>query len=99
MDHDFQYRRCGWVRAGLVGFVLLTCVRVWVGPGAVLPVADAQIPNPAAQRNAAVKEARRTNLLLTEIKQILEVGVLNVRMAGADNPAGAESAPTARRPG
>ena len=65
--------------------VLLTCLRVWVGPVSMLDEAQAQIPDSALQRKLLLEEARQTNRLLTEIKQLLRKGTLNVRIQGADN--------------
>lgn len=66
-------------------FVLVTCLRVWVGPAPVLESAKAQIPDSAQQRNQMIEAAKRTSELLAEIKHILASGTLNVRIAGADN--------------
>lgn len=66
-------------------FVLLTCLRVWVGPFPILREARAQIPDSGLQRKLLLEEAQRTNQLLSDIKRILESGDLNVRIKGADN--------------
>lgn len=65
-------------------FVLLTCLRIWTGPLALESSAKAQLPNPAAQRANALAETRRTNELLTEIRDLLQKGTLHVRLEQAD---------------
>lgn len=80
------------LRMAFFAFVLLTCVRVWTGPGQWEPTAQAQIPDAGLQRKQAIEEARRTNQLLSEIREILSDGVLNVRVQSADNPPGAQPA-------
>jgi len=72
-----------WIAA-----VLLTCVRVWVAPGPILPQAQAQIPDPAVQRNLALQEARRTNQLLEKLIETLETQTLKVRIEDADKSKG-----------
>ncbi len=70
-----------------VAFVILTCLRVWVGP----VNAQAQRPRPtvlpdsALQRNLQLKELQRSNELLSEIRNILTSQTLKVRIEGADN--------------
>jgi len=66
--------------------LLLTCFRVWTGPEPLLPKAQAQIPDSAAQRQKLIEEVQRANELLTQIKDALTDGTLNVRLRGADNP-------------
>ncbi|MCO6439322.1 MAG: hypothetical protein J5J06_19710 [Phycisphaerae bacterium] len=75
----------GWPRMLLVGFVLATLIRVWLGPIISAPTAVAQIPDAGAQRMQLLEETRKTNQLLTEIRQILLTHTFNVRAAGADN--------------
>lgn len=73
------------VRVGIGAFLVLTCLRVWLGSEPILPRAAAQLPNPAAQRLDMVREQRRTNVLLDQIYQQLTTGTLHVRLDGADN--------------
>jgi len=73
------------MRAALSLFILLTCLRVWVGPFPILPEARGQIPDAGLQRKLLLEEAQRTNQLLSDIKRFLESGDLNVRIKGADN--------------
>jgi hypothetical protein len=73
------------LRAALSLFILLTCLRVWVGPFPILPEARAQIPDSGLQRKLLLEEAQRTNQLLSDIKRFLESGDLNVRIKGTDN--------------
>ena len=85
MFSSSQHQKPSFSRVVLVLFVLLTCIRVWMGPTPLIDPAQAQIPDSGAQRKMLVDEARRTNQLLTEIKQILSTQTLNVRIEGADN--------------
>lgn len=83
----------GGLRAVIGLFVLATCLWVWVGPGTILEPARAQIPDSGMQRKLLLEEARQTNLLLTEIKQLLKDHTFNVRIEGADNQADAPAIP------
>jgi hypothetical protein len=65
--------------------VVLTCLRIWLGPFPLLERAEAQIPDAGLQRKQLVDEARRSNELLSDIKRILESQTLHVRLEGADN--------------
>lgn len=78
-------------------FALLTCLRIWVGPATFVEPARAQIPDSGMQRKLLLEEARQTNRLLAEIKQLLENGTFNVRMQGADNQAPAPTVPAGGR--
>ena len=69
----------------VVFFVVLTCLRIWIGPFPLLERAEAQIPDAGLQRKQLMDEARRTNELLSDIKRILETQTLQVRLQGADN--------------
>ena len=60
-------------------------------------VASAQIPDSGLQRKQTIDEIRRTNALLTEIRNLLKNDTLNVRVAGADKKASASAAPRAPR--
>ena len=75
------------IRGAIVFFVLLTCLRIWLGPSAFEAQAEAQIPDSGLQRKQQLEEARITNQRLAEIITILERGTLNVRLEGADNQA------------
>jgi len=88
MQPNSQPRYGGIFNRIVLAFVLLTCFRVWVGPMAFERTADARIPDSGLQRRQILDEARRTNELLAQIKQVLQVGTLNVRLQGADNQAG-----------
>ncbi len=79
-----QPYRSRLVRYALVVFVLLSCLRAWTGPREFSNPAQAQIPDSGMQRKLLLEETRRTNLLLSEIKQILTSHTLNVRVKGAD---------------
>lgn len=86
MNRDQQYQQRWWQRALIVA-VLLTCLRVWIGPLGWEPQAMAQIPDPGQQRIKILEEVRRTNALLAEIKGILTSHTFNVKDVGADNQA------------
>lgn len=85
MNSVHQRSRHKWSRVLLGLAVLATCIRIWFGPPALIDSAQAQIPDSGKQRIQLLEEARRTNRILTEIKQILEGRTLNVRVVGADN--------------
>lgn len=72
------------LRAALIVFVLLTCIRVWVGPIDVVPTAKAQIPDAAAQRIEMSRQQQRTNELLEQILDTLRNSTLKVQMEGTD---------------
>ena len=82
-----------WLRLPIGLLILVTCLRVWVGPAPVLPEAKGQLPNPASQRELVLEEARRTNQQLEDIKKLLKDHTFNVRVAGADNHAPAPALP------
>ena len=85
MNYVYQRSRHKWSRVLLGLAVLATCIRIWLGPPTLIDSAQAQIPDSGKQRIQLLEETRRTNRLLTEIKQILEARTLNVRVVGADN--------------
>ena len=82
---SLQPRSHRFVDRLVVFLVLLTCLRIWLGPFPLLERAEAQIPDAGLQRKQLVDEARRTNELLSDIKRILETQTLHVRLQGADN--------------
>lgn len=93
MPRRYQYQNSRWLYGVFGLFLLLTCIRVWVGPAAILEQAQAQVPDSGKQRRLLLEETRRTNQLLTEIRQLLEAHTFNVRIQGADNQADTPSAP------
>ena len=95
MRTRYQHHERRFLPAVFVVFVLVTCIRVWVGPVPVVKSANGQMVDPGRQRKELVEQARRTNELLEEIKQILTDHTLNVRLRGADNQADAPP----KRPG
>ncbi len=99
MSSPSQPKKPALLRYAIGLFVAVTCLRVWVAPIPVLESAQAQIPDSALQRRQVIETAKRTNQLLTEIKQILVTGTLNVRILGADNTGADNRAakPTPRR--
>lgn len=86
---SFEHRRGQILRYVFFGGLLLTCLKVWIGPVSIASEVQAQLPDSAAQRKQQIDEQRRTNELLTDIKRILEDRTLKVRLEGADNPASA----------
>lgn len=74
-----------WSRALGAGLVAVTIARVWLGPITTPAPAVAQIPDSGAQRLHLIEEARKTNQLLTEIRQILLTHTFKVRAERADN--------------
>jgi len=90
-------RSSPWIHRAVVGFVLLSCLRVWTGPFPVLESAYGQIPDAGLQRKQLLDEAKRSNELLNEIKQVLTTATLHVRLEGADNQ-GAPAAPHGQKP-
>ncbi len=92
--HDSRPLRLLRVLQGVwIAAVLLTCVHVWFAPGPILPQAQAQIPDPAIQRNLALKETRRTNQLLEKLIKTLETQTLKVRIEDADKSKGKSALP------
>ena len=83
----FQRQKPRFLSQAIAVLVLLTCLRVWIWPAPILPSAQAQIPDSGMQRKLLLEEAKRTNRLLGEIKQILTSHTFNVRIEGADNQA------------
>lgn len=74
------------LRAALLLLALATFAKVWLGPFSLTSEALGQIPDSGAQRKLLIDEARRTNELLQDIKQILTEKTINVRVQSADNP-------------
>ena len=64
-------------------FLVLTAVRVWVGPVGFESRVSAQVPRApfgsAGQRDQMVKELRQVNQTLSAILQTLKTGVLKVQ--------------------
>lgn len=90
LDRICEYR---WLRFSLGLLILVTCLRVWVGPTPILQEAQGQIPDSAMQRNQLLEEARRTNRLLEEITKLMQEHTFNVRVQGADNQGPAPAIP------
>jgi len=76
-----------WTQRFVVLLVVLTCLKVWVGPmNADQPAAaQSQVVDPGEQRLQLLAAANRTNELLAEIKQLLTSHIFNVTLKGADN--------------
>ena len=83
----YQRQKHGLITLALVGLLVATSLRVWLGPLTLTATAQAQIPDSGLQLKQIIDEVRRTNALLVEIKQLLVSRTFNVRIEGADNPA------------
>lgn len=68
-----------------VTFVILTCLRVWVGPVSANAQRRTTLPDSALQRKLQLEELKRSNEILQDIRSILTSGTLKVRIEGADN--------------
>ena len=68
----------------MVAFVLLTCLRVWLGPVDLLPRARGQIPDSGLQRRQLLEAVRESNEQLRQILSVLKSGTLNVRLVSTD---------------
>ena len=81
------YQRCEhrFLRIVLGAFVLLSCLRAWVDGPPLVERAQAQVIDARLQRKQMLGECKRANQILSEIRQILSSGTLNVRVQGADN--------------
>ncbi|MCC7293523.1 MAG: hypothetical protein IT449_15805 [Phycisphaerales bacterium] len=85
-DSGIAQRRGGspWPMRLLVGFLALTCVRVWTGPMLGAAPAQAQTAPPpfdaTAQRKESADELRKMNATLEAILDTLKRGTLNVKM-------------------
>jgi hypothetical protein len=82
-----ETRRRRWWQRGLAVLVIVTCLRVWVGPDRFEPVAQAQIPDAGLQRKQMLDEAQRTNQLLSDILAVLRTHTLKVRVESTDKTA------------
>ena len=71
----------------LIGLVVLTCVRIWVGDFISVPQAGAQVPDSGLQRKQLLDEAQRTNALLTEMLDIFKNRSIRVLPAATDGAA------------
>ena len=82
----------------LVGALAMTCARVWLGPGEVLPRAVAQIPDSGMQRKKMLDEIERTNELLERILDTLRTQTFKVSIDSADEPKDVVPAPRTVKP-
>ena len=79
------------------GLIVLTCLRVWLGPVEWTPRAQAQLPDSAKQRVDQIAELRRSNELLGEIVRILRTEQIKVVVEGSDKkPAGTSTSTSGR---
>lgn len=80
----------------IIAFVLLTCLKVWLGPIPVAsPSAQAQIPNAGAQRFQQIDLLQRNTELLSDIAQTLKTGTLKVKIEQDDKQVGSAVRPPA----
>ena len=77
----------------VTAFVLLTCLRVWIGPVCFVEPADAQMADPISQRRQILDETRRTNQLLTDIAKTMKTHIFKVSIEGADKESGKRYVP------
>jgi len=77
----------------VTAFVLLTCLRVWIGPVCFVEPAGAQMADPVSQRRQVLEETRRTNQLLTDIAKNMKTHTFKVSIEGADKELGRHYAP------
>ena len=68
-----------------VTFVILTCLRVWVGPVSAIAQRPTVLPDSALQRKLQLEELKLSNEILQDIRRILTSQTLKVRIEGADN--------------
>ena len=74
-----------WLETVGIIFVILTCLRVWMGSNTTISSAYAQIPDGGMQRKLLLEEAKRSTEILQDIRRILDNETLKVRIEGADN--------------
>lgn len=72
MDQHIRVRR-STIRIGTLLLLVVCTVMVLIGPLRLVEPALAQIPDSGLQRKQLLDEARRTNQLLSEIKQQLTI--------------------------
>lgn len=85
MSHEAPHRQSSLIRNLVIGVVLLTCLRIWMGPSTMIASVQAQLPEPAEYRKLLLQEARRTNEFLSEITETLKSRTLKVQIIEADN--------------
>ena len=80
--------------AVIVTLQALTLAGQWLGNSGprMLPAAQAQLANPAAERQAMLDEIKSTNGKLDRLIGILESGQLQVRVANPDDNKSKDSA-------
>ena len=97
MFADSSSRAVRLAQVVVVGFVLVTCLKVWLGPGRVVERAYGQVPNAAAQRIGIIDEIRKTNQLLEQIKEALKTETFDVRIADGAREPGKPVAPARKK--
>ena len=98
MSTTSEVSRRRLVRMLIAGFLAATCARVWLGPGATLPQALAQIPDSGLQRKKMLDEIQRTNQLLEQIHRTLRTQTIKVRLEGTDKTKGRVIVPRSGKP-
>ena len=76
-----------WARVVIGVFLLLTCIRAWVGQGTTASRAYAQIPDSGMQRKVLIDEIRKTNQLITQLAATMKTHTFKVRIEGTDKQA------------
>ncbi len=62
----------------------VVAVELWQASPSMLPRAEAQLPDSALQRNNIMREARKTNALLSDILEHLRSKPIKVAVDGTD---------------
>ncbi len=79
-----------WPRSGnlfrsiITIILVLTCLKVWLGPADIIQPAVAQIPNSGQQRYDMIDELKRVNKQLSELIAVMKTHTIKVQMAGGD---------------
>ncbi|MHC5109912.1 MAG: hypothetical protein ACYTHJ_08550 [Planctomycetota bacterium] len=68
--------------------LVLTCLRVWLGPIPWEEKAYARLPDSGLQRKQMLDQAMKTNEILTRIERLLKTHTFKVAVEGADNSSG-----------
>lgn len=84
MNSQNQRRRRSRLETVGIIFVILTCLRVWMGSNTTISSAYAQIPDSGMQRKLMLEEAKRSTEILQDIRRILNTQTLKVSIEGAD---------------
>jgi hypothetical protein len=84
-----------WLKRLIAVLFLVTCWKVWFGPGSAVQPALAQIPDSGMQRKRLLDETQETNDLLRELIRTLKTETLNVKISGTDKTSDVSPPPVA----